>query len=369
MNGNEIIDLNDFEERQVNLEDVFLDPNNPRFSGKEKLVSDSRIIEESIQRTCFEKMHDFGIEELKENIKRVGFLPIDKIVVRRIADSKKYVVVEGNRRITAIKQLKIEHESGEIELSDAVLNSILRFTVYVYKGKEPDIAWIIQGIRHISGIKNWKPYQQAKLLIKLVKERKIKIEDAGKAVGIGSIKSARLMRSYYAYEQSTQDEEFGEYLKEDDFSFFQEAIFTAINTPIQQWLEWDEKEKHFKNIENLRKYLSWIVSVEGNPPRIERSNDVRDFVAKAMVNYPSLFKKFESSVDMHINRLKYEIWNLEEEPKELEEWLRKLKELNSQIENLPDVKIKLSNGSEKFVDLLNDLKKIVEAHLKALGIK
>lgn len=370
MNKKEVIDLKEFEEKTLNLDDIFLDPNNPRFYGKEKLVSDARIMEESIQRTCSEKMKEFGIAELKESIKRVAFLPIDKIVVRSIQNSdNKYVILEGNRRITALKQLKIEHERGEIELSDNVLNSILRFKVYVYKGKEPDMAWIIQGIRHISGIKDWKPYQQAKLLTTLVEEKKIKIEDAGKTVGIGPTNTARLMRSYYGYEQSVKDVEFGEYLKEDDFSFFREAIFTSAYTPMQEWLEWDEKEKRFKNIENLRKYLSWIISVDDKSPRINRALEVRDVIAKAMVHHPHLFKSFESSEDMDVNRLRYEIWNLEEKPKELEDWLGKLKELKSQLENLPNVKIGLSKDSDKFVTLLEDLEKIINAHLKALGTR
>jgi len=367
MNKNEVINLKEFEEKTLNLDDIFLDPNNPRFYGREKLISDTRIISDSIQKGCLEKMEIFSTDELKENIQRVGFLPIDKIVVRPIKNvENKYVVVEGNRRITALKQLKMEHERGEIELPEGILDSILKFKVYVYTGKEPDIAWVIQGIRHISGIKNWKPYQQAKLLTLLVKERNIKIEDAGKAVGIGPTKSARLMRSYYAYEQSTEDEEFGDQLSEDYFSFFQEAVFPSIGTPMQNWLEWDEKEKRFKNVQNLKKYLSWMFGIDGKLPRVNRALEVRDVIAKAIVHYPTLFRKFESSDDMSVSRLEHEIWSLEEEPKELAAWFETLKNLKARVEDLPDAKIKTSQDHKKFTSMLEELKKIIEAHLSML---
>jgi hypothetical protein len=366
-----IVALKDFEENSLLLDDIFLDPNNPRFSNKVRLVSDSRIIEEGIQKGCFEKMEDFSIKELKDSISRIGFLPIDKIVVRPIAGSKgQYVVVEGNRRITALKQLKQEYDKGEINLSTDVLKSITKLKVYIYGGKEKDIAWIVQGIRHISGIKDWKPYQQAKLLANLVSEKGIKIEEVGKIAGTGPVRSARLIRSYYAYEQSRADDEFGEYLTTDDFSFFQEAVFQSLFAPLQGWLEWDEKSKEFKNTTNLKKYLSWFVSIEeGKAPRINRSIDARDILGKAISGYPLLFQKFESDPDMTIKQLGYQIWNEEAEPQELNQWLELLKEQISGIEKLPDVKIKRSKDLQEFIRHLKELKSLIKDHLKTLESK
>jgi hypothetical protein len=368
-NFDNIIEMSKFKEKVVGLDDIFLDPNNPRFSNKERLTPDSRIMEEGIQRSCLQKMQEFDIRELKDSIARVGFLPIDRIVVRAIPNADdKYVVVEGNRRITALKQLKEDYESGEIDLTKDIFESIIKLKVYLYEGKEPDIAWAIQGIRHISGIKNWRPYQQAKLLAKLVSERNIKIEDAGKIIGIGAIKSARLLRSYYAYEQCIDDDEFGDYLSVDHFSFFQEAIFQSLFTPLQTWLDWNEKEEVFKNEKNLKKYLSWITSTDENkPPRIGRAIDARDILGKAIEGYPLFLQKFEADNNFSIEQLGYEIWNEEKEPRELNDWLEILKDLNDTIENLPDIKIKRSKEHyQQIVNQLKELRSLVEAHIKTL---
>ena len=96
-NFDNIIEMSKFKEKVVGLDDIFFDPNNPRFFNKERLTPDSRIIEEGIQRSCLQKMQEFDIRELKDSIARVGFLPIDRIVVRAIPNADdKYVVVEGN---------------------------------------------------------------------------------------------------------------------------------------------------------------------------------------------------------------------------------------------------------------------------------
>lgn len=163
----------DFQEIDVELKDVFLDPNNPRFSTESQgIVPEEKITEASIQEKCFTKIKDYGIDDLKESIKRVGFVQIDKVVVRELKKTsakKQFVVVEGNRRIAALQSLAKELET-EITVEEEIKKTILKFRVMAYSGKQKDISWIIQGIRHISGIRNWPLYQQAEVLVKLSQE-------------------------------------------------------------------------------------------------------------------------------------------------------------------------------------------------------
>lgn len=360
-----IVQLKDFKEERIKLENIFLDPNNPRFYAEGRIVPETRISEASIQKACIEKMEQFDIEELKENIRRIGFLPIDKIVIRHIGDGK-YVVVEGNRRLAALKTLKMEYNNGEIRLSDEILNSISSLDVFVYLGGEKDISWIIQGIRHISGIKDWPPFQQAKLLAKLIEEKGLATEDAAKSVGIGPRKASRLLRSYYGYLQSLKDEEFGDLINQEKFSFFQEAIFRALKGPLPSWLEWDDREKQFKNSDNLSKFLSWIVEYEGRPARITRAVDARDVLNKAISQYPELFRKFESSDELTIDHLRYEIWKSEEAPKEIDEWLEALKGISYKLENLPNVKVRIAGKKADALELLLRIQQILAEQIKAL---
>ena len=86
----------------VNLPDLLLDPNNPRFSelgDQLNSVSEIRFADEKVQAIAFEKMRNpiFDVNELRDTIRTLGFLPMDRIVVRRwkgSTDSNKYVVIE-----------------------------------------------------------------------------------------------------------------------------------------------------------------------------------------------------------------------------------------------------------------------------------
>lgn len=365
----EIINLTDFQEKELELDNIFLDPNNPRFSEKGKITPEDRIMDKKVQETCRDNINEYDVSNLIEGIKTIGFLGIDKVVVRLINTSEdKYIVVEGNRRIAALKQIKEEYLTGELKLKDSILKSILKFNVLVYTGKEKSIAWIIQGIRHISGAKSWGPYQKVRLLSDLIEEKSIDISDAANAVGIGPTVATRLLRSYNAYKRCLEDDEFGDLITPDKFSFFEEGIFYKKNSPLQLWLEWDEASKLFKNEERLKKFLRWIlVKNDHGEYRIPAALDVRNILNKSISEYSELFKKFELSDDQTISNLQYQIWKIEEEPKEIDEWLSSLKYLTNNLEDFPIIKVKSHpDKSKEAKDLALNLKHIVEEIIKAL---
>lgn len=365
----EIINLSDFKEKELELDSIFLDPNNPRFIGKGRIITEDRIMDQKVQETCFDNINEYDVSELIDSIKMIGFLQIDKIVVRPIKASEgKYVVVEGNRRIAALKQIKEEYLNGELKPKDEILKSVLKFNALIYTGEEESIAWIIQGIRHISGIKNWRPYQQVKLLSDLIEEKGIDISEAAKAIGIGPTTATRLLRSYNGYVQSLEDDEFGDLVTPETFSYFQEAIFNKKDSPMQLWLEWDDSKKLFKNEDRLKKFLRWIlIKNDKGEYRIPNSLEARDVLNKAISEYPELFKKFEMSEEQTISNLQYQIWKIEEEPKEIDEWLSSLKYLTSNLEGFPIIKIKAHEDKTKEAKTLTaGLKHIAEEILKAL---
>lgn len=118
----------------VILDQLLLDPNNPRFSelGEELMsIAEHRFADDKVQANTFEKMKDpmFDVVELRDTIKSLGFLPMDRIVVRRWkssadSDIQKYVVIEGNRRVTALKWLINLHEIGKETFNESQLSNL-----------------------------------------------------------------------------------------------------------------------------------------------------------------------------------------------------------------------------------------------------
>jgi len=74
---------------KLKLSELLLDPNNPRFSelGEElNPISEGRFADDKVQANTFRTMKDtdaFDVAELRDTIKTIGFLPMDRIVVRR----------------------------------------------------------------------------------------------------------------------------------------------------------------------------------------------------------------------------------------------------------------------------------------------
>lgn len=255
----------------VPLEALFLDPKNPRFFTEEEArkIGETKIPDEKEQKRAQEKLEgSFGVEELYFSILRNGFLPLDRIVVRPIeGHPEKYVVVEGNRRLAALKLLHRrinENAIAEEGVSEDYLQKLKESTqeveVLLYKGSEQDISWILQGLRHISGIKDWKPAQQGWLVAQQI-EQGMKFREAGQKFGLGATLVGRLYRAYKGLQQMRNDSEYGPKYRDDYFSLFEEAY---KNKKVREWLGWDDLKLEFINSNELEQFYSWITPDEEN---------------------------------------------------------------------------------------------------------
>jgi hypothetical protein len=383
-------DLLELTEREIDLESVMIDPNNPRLLEMgSKGMSDERITEEEIQKEALKNMKDDGVNDIKEKVKRFGFLSVDKVVVRPIqseskclfswdisnpslikevgrefdkdlTDAKveklgeeemtlekdqlkfflklcksegilkvilgdlekryvvkeessqiniyraKYVVVEGNRRITSLKSLLDDHVRGRETLNEKVLSSLKIFKVLVYEGTDKDIVWKLQGIRHIKGVKEWGPLQQGIFLSDMQERKKLKLNDLAEMTAIKRATVTQLIRSYNAWKQAKNDEDFGDKINSGHFSLFNEAVFTKPK--LREWLDWNDDEKQFKNSENFKKLLGWYLGEEGvnnGESRLQRVNpDVRDILSQLLLEEnKSLFEKFDND-DIQIDEVR-----------------------------------------------------------------
>ena len=162
----------------INLVDILLDPNNPRFAELGEPFEpdpEARFAEERVQREAFEKMKsgNFDVAELRDTIKTLGFLPMDRIVVRRWRSGPagviKYIIVEGNRRTAALKWLVELHTTARETFLPEQMRNFTELQVLLLDDEHaPDSTrWILPGLRHVSGIKEWGPYQKARTVHQL----------------------------------------------------------------------------------------------------------------------------------------------------------------------------------------------------------
>jgi uncharacterized protein YerC len=270
----------ELEPRPLSLEHLFLDPNNPRFSTeRDKPTPEAKIPEVKIQERTQKKIEEFGVKEVRDSVLRNGFLPMDRIVVRPIdGHGEKYVVVEGNRRLAALKSLHRLIKDGEIheegideEYLEKLKDSTQSIEVLLYKGASNDISWRLQGIRHISGIKEWSPAQQAILVARLVDEGS-SFTEVGQQFGLSGKAIGRLYRVHKALNQMRNDEDYGDKAQNDQFTLFDEAY---KHKAVRDWLGWDENDYKYKNASDLKQFYSWIVPDEEHEEKQRRIKDPR----------------------------------------------------------------------------------------------
>src|ERR1019366_3056726 len=164
----------------VPVDSLYLDPNNPRFADlQDRLqpIASDRITEQGVQQKALARILDdrFEVAQLKDSIRTIGFLTVDRLVVTPLSKDK-YVVIEGNRRLGAIKSLLEDHRNGEADLAGEVQGSLREIPVLVIDepelAKREHFARVLQGVRHVAGIRPWGPYQQAQVVALMLDDGK-----------------------------------------------------------------------------------------------------------------------------------------------------------------------------------------------------
>lgn len=161
-----------FEPVTVRLDDLLLDPNNPRCVDTLKLsapVPDSELEKhQKVLLNAFDETGEsefFSIKDLLDSFTQLGYQPIDKIVVRALPNQK-YLVLEGNRRVSALRILKQQHESGAKDLSELMraVQAIPAMQLVTTDLSPEQIAHrttVLLGIRHHGSLLEWDPLPKA----------------------------------------------------------------------------------------------------------------------------------------------------------------------------------------------------------------
>ncbi len=247
----------------TNIKNLFLDPNNYRFVDHEnyKPVSDELITDPKIQQrtlSFIEGRNREGIKDLLSSFKANGFLEVDMIQLKDLGNNT-YLVLEGNRRVAALKVLQDDHRKGwDIgKLDPKLFNSIPAF---IHKTDNHDNDRIIMGLKHISGNKKWPAINQAKLIFDyldpyfLTHEYSVQEKNLCESLGISKLKLRSTQRAYRLIQQYRQSD-YGDQFESDMYYSFVEI---TKSPSIKAWIEWSDERYTAKNQDNVLRLFSWI---------------------------------------------------------------------------------------------------------------
>ena len=237
--------------KQVAVEDLLLDPNNPRLATSFKAHDDfdpdnpvecQPVIEalfsvplepgseeranerlQSADSTDEEESEDdfFSIKELAKSIQRVGFVGIQNIIVREDSSSGKYIVLEGNRRLAAIRLVIRHHEAASptdntFVVDDEILQGLKTLQVMVFdtEGRsEQEVRKEIDtmlGLRHFGSQLKWELLPRAKNIYDEYMRTSQNVEfswdmtrgrKVANTLAIDNNEVKKLLKGYLCYEQ------------------------------------------------------------------------------------------------------------------------------------------------------------------------
>lgn len=243
--------------RRVSLRSLYLDPNNYRIIHEEDQVDvpeedakDRIVAQRTLRLLAGEKNQH--IQDLIESFKANGYLPVDQIQVKEIS-SGGYVVVEGNRRIAALKLLQQDFIQKGVGLGKLDPEIFSRIPVILYADADEMHHLTLMALKHISGNKKWGEWNQAKLLEKM-HENGLDEADICRRIGITKVELRRSLRALSLVEQFRRSD-YGDQFTESKFPIFRQAV---RNSSFKKWIEWDESTGIATNSTNRDLFFSLL---------------------------------------------------------------------------------------------------------------
>lgn len=202
------------------------DPDNPRFPPDIARGSRAHLIERFVR--------DERLLELIESIGNQGFFGGEPLLV--VKAGTKYTVLEGNRRLAALKLLsgEIKPPVGRISIEEAVEQAVHKpanAACLLFDDRTEILRYL--GFRHITGIKAWSALQKARYIKRLRHEhygsldyedslRALARETGSKGAYIGQVLAALAL-----YEKAEAENFFGLSMSAEDVDF--SIISTALS--------------------------------------------------------------------------------------------------------------------------------------------
>lgn len=358
----------------IPLAQIFLDPNNPRFTEADwTYVAQEDWAKVDVQEATQRRMlAEFDVEKLRMSMEVNGFLPIDRVVVKKF-DEDKYLVLEGNRRICAAKMIGPLALDGT-NVADEVRESLQVIPCLQYTGSDEDAAWIFQGLRHISGVVEWSAFNKAKLLVEQMEKDGLNLTQVGKRFGLTSHGAGQWVRGYYAFNQARSASQFINQVDERSYPYFQE-LFGKSSAPLRDWLEWKESEYKFENSLNFEEFISWLyphsrsdedegVLKKGDfeHRRVARRDDLR-LIASLMINQRDLFEQFRAGSDLEKCYSIMLSRKLEEDARRradpVSDLFTALEQCSKAIANIPYAAMRDQETKARILNGLNGLKDVI----------
>ncbi|WP_148289664.1 ParB N-terminal domain-containing protein [Ideonella sp. B508-1] len=268
------LDIPDGESQEIEPARLLLDPYNLRlleqvrdsFDRMDVSLLGQPAVQEKLQQLIVENPR-YDVDALVKSISNNGFLRHERIVVAKY-DGDKFLVLEGNRRLTAVRQIYEINGQSLTKMRARVRESLMTLPCLVLTG--PVIgrskqhlddyrrdAEVYIGMRHLMGTKDWDPASRYEFLSRLIFEEGWSVLQIAEHFGrkksevIRDLKAQTLYRDFVAFERRNKIEHTLTY----------NAFAEAARAPaIANWLGWSDRDVTFSSKKNEEVFFHYLIA-------------------------------------------------------------------------------------------------------------
>ncbi|HFU76340.1 MAG TPA: hypothetical protein ENK66_08860 [Arcobacter sp.] len=358
--------------KPININNINLDLDNPRVPLSIRNAEQGQT-KEQVNNDILEYLIKTGsITELILSIGENGFFSGEALLlIPDPNDEGKYIVVEGNRRVTALKllhdpSLATVSKNKILEASNSAKKSTDELTMIpsiIFPERKDILKYL--GYRHITGIKDWKALEKARYMYTMYQQLKDdgSTEDnihkeIAKSIGSNRPYVKRILQAYNLY-LFIEQKDFFDIEGLDDQKFHFVNLSDSLHKPnVSKFLLEDNEEANSPfNEKHLKEWTEWLFkeNASGKTRLKGTSSDLKD-LDQVLANTKALeiFRNKDATLAEavflaedaeHIIRVS------------LEEALKSLLEIDRVISKVEDFN-KIQNFDENLLELRQIAKKI-----------
>jgi hypothetical protein len=188
--------------KDLPVSDLFLDPKNPRLAGEDLTVDQ----QDEIAKVLWQ---DRAVNELVDSIAASGYWKHEELFAAK--EGGKLVVIEGNRRLAAVKLLTDHSLRNRIGISGLpTLSAADRQkleTLPVIECRREDV-WQYIGFKHVNGPQDWDSIAKAEYIARVHNEYGIALDQIARTIGDRHDTVRRLYRGLMVLQQAERTGKF-----------------------------------------------------------------------------------------------------------------------------------------------------------------
>lgn len=263
--------------RQIPTKNLELDWKNPR-------ISEFGVTSQSSPREIYNILwKEMAVNELMISIVSNGYWDYEPLIV--LSSGDKYITIEGNRRLAAVKILLdpslIEDNipsAIEERRTKSLLSTLEKLPAVVVEKRQE--AWEYVGFKHVNGPAKWGSYAKAKYIAEVHNDYGIPLKDIAFQIGDTHNTAQKLYQALMVLEQADKKNIY----KKDDVQasrIYFSHLYTGLQrNGIRSYLNIQEADKEttdpvpVENEKKLGELLEWLFgSKRNNTQAVVRSQN------------------------------------------------------------------------------------------------